>query len=258
MIRRIRFVSETDQGDRVLRRFDHPRSAVAIETEPASEASSDSELQVLCIRGGKDTADENWFTRGTDAPAVLTAEREGVRIDWLPGRAIVRAQGSNEKEALAALADFAFYESELRTLEQAVAAYEPQAEHDVALAYRVAETSRGEWKRLGDTMESLGGIRLKLARLWPCCENSSANLPVEGRRLFARLARRAALVIRLEALDTRLEALEDLYEGATDRIADYRWYRGGHRLEMTIILLLLLEAAFMSAELVLHLTRGPE
>ena len=44
----------------------------------------------------------------------------------------------------------------------------------------------------------------------------------------------------------RLEALEDLYEGANDRVADYRWYRSGAWLEIGIIILLIIETVMIS------------
>jgi hypothetical protein len=46
---------------------------------------------------------------------------------------------------------------------------------------------------------------------------------------------------RLEAFDDRLDACQNLYEGAVDRIADFRWYRHGEILEITIVVLLILE-----------------
>jgi hypothetical protein len=57
----------------------------------------------------------------------------------------------------------------------------------------------------------------------------------------------------MEAASNRLEAFEDLYEGATDRIADYRWYRSGEWLEVGIIFLLLVEIALLGFEIYRHL-----
>ena len=44
-----------------------------------------------------------------------------------------------------------------------------------------------------------------------------------------------------------------MYEGANDRVADYRWYRGGHILEWTIVVILIFEAISMSVELGMHI-----
>jgi hypothetical protein len=66
---------------------------------------------------------------------------------------------------------------------------------------------------------------------------------------MARLLKKADVEARLAALNDRLEAKEDLYEGANDRVADYRWYRNGHLLEIAIVVLLLVEALVMSADM---------
>jgi uncharacterized Rmd1/YagE family protein len=59
------------------------------------------------------------------------------------------------------------------------------------------------------------------------------------------LKARADIEARLEALNDRLETIEDLYEGAIDRITDYRNYRKGSFLEIAIIVLLGLEVALL-------------
>ena len=51
---------------------------------------------------------------------------------------------------------------------------------------------------------------------------------------------------RLEAFNDRLEACEELYEGAVDRITDYRWYEKGLLLEVAIVVLLSIEAALLA------------
>jgi len=65
---------------------------------------------------------------------------------------------------------------------------------------------------------------------------------------MARLMNRMDLEARSESLDQRLDVCTELYEGATDRVADYRWYRSGHRLEMTIVWLLIVEILFLAAD----------
>jgi hypothetical protein len=57
---------------------------------------------------------------------------------------------------------------------------------------------------------------------------------------------------RLEGFSNRLEACEDLYEGANDRIADYHWYLEGGWMELTIILLLLIEIVLMGMDVYLR------
>jgi hypothetical protein len=65
----------------------------------------------------------------------------------------------------------------------------------------------------------------------------------------ARLRRQARVADRLEWFSERLEAMEDLYEGAHDRVSDYRWFLHGQILEIGIVVLLLAEVVLMALEL---------
>jgi hypothetical protein len=252
-VRRLRFVPDAPPGAVVRRTFAQPRPAVAVEVPMT--------LADLPAVGSADPTDQCWVVLAEEpirhlddwlgGPAVVV-ERDGVSIRWRPGRAIVRAPADRHDEVLAALAEFAFHEGELRAIEAAVETQEPQAAADVPLATRVRRQDRRHWKRLGDTLEQLTYHRLTLARLEPRLTKPSRELARDARRLVNGLLRRADVPARLKAVDGRLEALEDLYDGAVDRIADFRWFHGGHRLETIIILLLLLEALLMSIELVIH------
>jgi len=63
------------------------------------------------------------------------------------------------------------------------------------------------------------------------------------------LRKQARTLVRLDGFCERLESCEDLYEGASDRLADFRWYMGGHLLEVSIVVLLLIEVALIGMEL---------
>ena len=65
---------------------------------------------------------------------------------------------------------------------------------------------------------------------------------------MSRLRARADVADRLESFNDRLEACEELYEGAVDRITDYRWYEKGLLLEVAIVILLAIEAVLLSWE----------
>ena len=54
---------------------------------------------------------------------------------------------------------------------------------------------------------------------------------------------------RAEAFDAQLELREELYEGAADRFTDYWGWANGHRLEVIIVVLLVLEFFVMSGGL---------
>jgi hypothetical protein len=260
-VTRLRFLAAAPAGANVRRSFTQPRPAVAVEerVEPADLPATapwpdptDHCNVVLLAASDLPPRVAAWIAppERPDAVPPVTVERDGVTVQWRPSQAVVCGAASAQDDALAALTDFAFYEGELRALEAAVAAHETQAQADVALAHRPRD--RKHWPRFQRTIERLSQMRLTFARLEPLLAGGSRTLPPEVRRIVSRLIRKADVEARLEALNDRLETLEDLYGGANDRVADYRGWHTGHLLEIGIIVLLLIEGAVMSSELVLH------
>jgi hypothetical protein len=231
-----------------------PRSIVAIE-QPA-------ELSLLSDAPGPETADdlyvilpstpvtsgmrstiERWLAApdrpGTPPPLVVQMDAGTIR--WRPGRAVVEGAVDVCENLVAALVDFSFFEGELRRLEQGLLPYEASAAGDIAFAYQIRQADRIQWKRLGQTLESVSGLRLAFARLAPSLRSVSRSLPPDARQAVTRLLAGSDVPSRLEAFDGRLEACQNLYEGAVDPIADFRWYRHGELLEIAIVALLILE-----------------
>jgi len=157
-------------------------------------------------------------------------ELASVKVRWAPGRAVLEGSAEACEKLLPVLVEFSSLEAQLTSLEQALQAYGKSAPEDVNYAYVVQGSDRAQWPRIQETMRSLARIRLSLANL------DIGNSP-------KKLQKIAKIPARLESLDTRLEAYEDLYEGAVDRIADFRWYRHGELLEIAILVLLALEVA---------------
>ena len=114
------------------------------------------------------------------------------------------------------------------------------------LSFRIRFAGRHNWDRLGRTVESLARMRLTFARLEPQLYLPPRSLPPDARRLVSRLRARADAADRLEALSDRLEACEDLYEGAVDRITEFRLYEKGLLLEVAIVVLLAIEAVLLA------------
>ena len=261
--RRIRFLDQAPPGARVRRAFKHPRPCVAVEEVVAlADLPKDhpwpeptDQLLVLCGAGAEAApVGSSWLAPPDDPDAAPPVEFKwaGHTIRWRPGRAVILGRGECPDDVLAALIDFAFYEGQLRNLEQALEAGEAEAPDDVARAHRIREVDRPHWQRLGAKIEYFARLRLAYARLEPRLAKGSRTLPTSGRRVMNRLLVRADVLARLEALSDRLEACEDLYEGANDRVADYRWYRTGYLLEVGIVFFLLLEVVLMGAELYLR------
>ena len=102
---------------------------------------------------------------------------------------------------------------------------------------KIEEQDNGQ--RFGETIERFTRDRLTYARLCPQLAFPSLTLSPKSRQIVSKLLRESNMEDRLEMYSDRLEAMEELYEGANDRVADYRWYRGGHLLEWTIVIILI-------------------
>jgi len=258
-------VPEAEARENVRRRFTKPRAMVAVEEQAdfdsrplsASWPETVDELYVVRVPASlpanlqKDL--DLWLAAADHAES---AQPVAIRFDsgtirWRAGRAVLQAADDVIESLLSGLIDFAYYESELRRLEYGLLPYEKSAIADVELAYRIRQVSQTEWPRLCQTMENLSRMRFAFAAIEPYLSSASRALDREARRVAMRLAVRSELAARLESFSDRLEACEDLYEGAVDRVADFRSYRRGELLEVIIIVLLAMELIAM----ILSLTR---
>jgi hypothetical protein len=261
VFRRVWFISEVPAGGKVVRRFSEPRRCVAVEeTLDLSAVSTDNgipesteDLIVALLPG--DAADEaarlkkRWMDDRDTAPAAF-AMSGAQRIAWRPGRAIVQGSAAGLERSLDVLTVFAFYEGELRHLERVLDDSEERAQNDIARAHMIRLRDRGHWRRLGALSEHFCRLRLRYVLLAPRLAASHRMHP-ESRQIMIRLLEQADIPDRLQAVSARLEAYEDLYQGAVDRIMEYRWYFGGHWLEISIIVLLLFECCLMATDLCL-------
>jgi len=260
-VKRIRFVIEAADGEIVRRRFTHPRPMLAVEqpaefgSRPVDQIWPESFDELCIIRtpaavpSELQKATDLWLVGPDhpDAPKFITIKLDSGSIRWRPGRAVLQGADAMSEGLLGGLIDFAFFEGELRRLEHALVPYEASAPADVKLAYRIRLDSRPEWERLDRTMEGLSRLRLSFAGIEPSLSSASRSLDPESRRIATRLAIRTGIPARLESFSNRLEACEDLYEGAVDRITDFRGWRRGEILEIIIIVLLVIEVVVMLA-----------
>ena len=79
------------------------------------------------------------------AAPTIVIQRDGVALHWRPGRALIAAPKDQHADILAALVEFAFYEGELRALEQKLDMKSADAEFDVLMAYRIRYRDRAHW-----------------------------------------------------------------------------------------------------------------
>jgi hypothetical protein len=235
---RISFVNEIPLGVKPLREYKQPRKIYAIETADSA------------AHPGFDVVFGEAMHEGS---AAISIKQDNISISWQRNQVHVFCPVEARLEVLTALADFGFYEGELHRLESDVEVQEPLAEKDVEFAHRIHHRNREHWSRFGETIERFTRDRLTYARLCSQLAFPSLTLSPKSRQIVSKLLRECNIEDRLEMYSDRLEALEELYEGANDRVADYRWYRGGHLLEWTIVIILIFEALAMSLEFGLHI-----
>ncbi|QJW97328.1 hypothetical protein [Frigoriglobus tundricola] len=264
VVRRLRFASHSVATGRICRTFKHPRLCLAVD-EPAAPADFNhkpaahepaDELLVVFVpaRAAAEwkAIGDGWFPApAPDTPTADVAWRGG-RVQWRPGRAVVHLTGAAQDEVLSALAEFAFYEAELRRLETELDTREATAADDVGRAHTIRRRDKAHWPRFTAAIEAFARMRLTFARLAPrLSEDPSAPGPL-GHRLASRLFLHARAGARAEALDARLEVCEDLYEGANDRVADVKGWHDGFVMELIIVLLLLLEVVLLCGDLLVR------
>lgn len=250
----IRFARDAQASETIHRRFTQPRSIVAVEQPAGLGSLSETpwpeavdDLYVIFpsmpVPPEVRSTIDRWLAapEHPDAPPPLVVQMDAGTIRWRPGRAVVEGSADVCSNLMAAVVDFSFFEGELRRLEQDLLPYEASAAEDIAFAYHIRQADRIQWARLGQTLQSVSGLRLAFARLAPSLRSASRSLPPDARKAVTRLLAGSGVPSRLEAFDSRLEACQDLYEGAVDRIADFRWYRHGELLEIAIVVLLILE-----------------
>jgi hypothetical protein len=196
-----------------------------------------------------------WMKPAQQPEAVqpVVIQGKGRKVQWRPGRALIQGDRPREsgipEDVLAALIDFAFHEAELRNLELQVRIGESGMHEDVNRAYKIRYRDRKNWPRFTEMIEYFSRLILVFAQLEPRLLKPSRTLPRLARRWVERLCAEADIEERLEDLDDRLVIGEALYEGASDRVSDYKGYHVGHVLEVIIVLFLILEVIVMGLEL---------
>lgn len=191
---------------------------------------------------------KRWLTEDGAAATILSVTVGAQTLRWGGGRAVVQGPSAVLERALEALTGFTFYESELRCIEQALNEHEAQAHADVARAQVIHIRDRKHWRRMTKSGEFFWRLHLRQTRLAADLAAVPRDLPPEMKTLMAQLLDQADISTRLEAASARLGAHKDFYDSATDRIAERHWFVCSAWLEITIVVLLLIEVALLFVE----------
>jgi hypothetical protein len=260
---RVRFAQEAQAGETQLLSFDDPCPCKAFFTEAPVEgppapppAPKAGELLVLAkARDAKE--DPQWgkearaWLEGAglcDGAHSISVKAGDGLVCWRPGQATLQAPAERIAALLGGLAEFAFLEGELRKIEREIACTWPELEIDLPLAYNVTAADLEQEASIGERMKGVLQRRVRHARIEPRLLQPATNLPAPAQQLGERLREEALIEDRLETIDSQIEVYEYIYEVAGQRMSDYRHARQSSRLEVTIIVLLVVEVALILAE----------
>ena len=234
---RIEFKAQAGPGENVLLEFADPvpcqavNSSLAIETMPeGTSAASYDVLQVLVVpREGKD--ESRWRkdlralmeSPGRSTP-ILTVKVEDVLVFWRPGWATVQGPQQRMEFILQALAEFAYYEGQLRRIEDEAAAAWPEAEADTPVAHDATRVDAARRRALADRTAATFRRRIRQVRIESHQKESTwleiilrEGMNREIRRLLARVGHK---VLRLKRIAIGGVRLKDLVPGEVRRLTD--------------------------------------
>ena len=266
---RIEFKQRVGADENVLLRFADPEALCAVSISSAVDAVPPAPEIAAAALGGLDVlamprnvADEPYWRKelrawvdeagpGQAGPSI-SAKAEDAMIWWRAGRATIQAPPERVGPALLALAEFAFYEAQLRRLEAETAAAWPEAQSDVPFTYSVDRKALTRHAAVGKRAVRVFHRRIEHVRIESHLFEPAAGLPPLARQLGEALREKAGVEERLESLDAQTEVYEFIYELAGQRMSDYSHFRHGVFLELLIVLLLTIEIGLMAVDLYMH------
>jgi hypothetical protein len=251
--RRIRFVDAPSPSDEVVASFLHPYDRHAVvggtgDAQPGDAQPGDA-LDVVVV---PPTDTGNIAASMGPAAATAYVKYRGVELLWRPGRAVLQCEPAQTDTLIQALAEFAHYEGELRTIEAEVAAAWGDVDRDKALAFDVTPTDLRRTDDIGTRMAATFSRRIRLARMEAHLFAPHAGMAAAGQKLGEALREQAHIEARAEVLDGQIEVFEHIYEMASQRMGEFRAARQGHMMEWVIIVLLAAESIFMALQAVMR------
>lgn len=187
---------------------------------------------------------------GAGAGVGVFVKFRGVEAVWRAGpgglgRVVLRCEAEQTEALLAGLAEFAYYEGELRRMEGEIAAGWVELEEDKGLAFEVTAADLRRNAVVGGRMGRVLARRIRLARMEPLLYAPGVGLAAAGQKLGEELRERARVEARVETLDGQLEVFESVYEMSGQRMGEFRAAHQEQILEWVIVGLLALEVAVM-------------
>jgi hypothetical protein len=164
---------------------------------------------------------------------------------WRPGNVTLQCDRTQEDALVAGLVQFAFYELELRRIEDEIACTWAELDEDRPLAFEATPADLQRSQTIRGRMDRLLRRRMRHARIEPHLFAPDEDLPAAGHKLGEALRETMRAEARLETVDGQLEVFEHVYEMASQRLGEFRASHNEHVLEWVIIVLLAAETLLM-------------
>lgn len=267
---RILLVPAAAAGQEVILSLAVPQPVVAVKEAVAAAAllaepvgNANELMRIYVLEPGVDlTAERDWYKLVSPSvsslaldPALKDAQEPPAdlqvrsdRILWRPALTLVICNAERLNEILTGLVYFSYFVKQVARLEKELSDSWSEVRKDMRYIHQVDDQAFSEQPRINEKSRWSYMLRADYARIKPFIDTVPNYVPANARRIIQELATHTEILGRLKVLDDQLEVFEDTYELANDRILEYSYYRGEYKLEVVIIIVLLVELAFMAAE----------
>jgi hypothetical protein len=170
---------------------------------------------------------------------------QGVQIIWGPARAAILAPPERWETLRYALAEFTFFDRELRQIEQGLGKQWTTLQNDAPLAFEVREPELARAEQLKARFLQVFAWRASLAQLEPHLHRPPVHPPTLASQVGERLRERTRIIERAEFIDSQLDVIERMHDLCSQRMSDFSSSRKHLILEWIIIILLAIETAIL-------------
>lgn len=165
-----------------------------------------------------------------------------IHVAWFDGRAVIRCNASDLKDALDATIRFVLAERETSSLERRMADMWPHIKEHTPLTHgRIPFFARKLVQQVAALTETAADMSASILQLQTALEQLDPALETNSKRLYDELILQARIWDRLEMLEDPIELAVDHYELVNTRIIEARNASNELAMGVAIIALLLLE-----------------
>jgi hypothetical protein len=232
---------------------DYRDPSASLATLEFSTTSSADGYPILCIPHHEIEASPliptiiDWVEPGVvvELRQSQTLMLQGVQVIWGPARAAILAPPERWETLRFALAEFTYFDRELRQIEQGLGKEWTTLQSDATLAFEVREQELARAEALKSRFLQVFAWRASLAQLEPHLHRPPVHPPTLASQVGERLRERTRIIERAEFIDSQLDVIERMHDLCSQRMSDFSSSRKHLILEWIIVILLAVETAIL-------------